>query len=121
VLVEDEADLRAHAREALREIGCRVIEAGDGPSGLNALRDALRPDAGGIDMLVSDVGLPGGLNGRQLADAARAMLPALPVLLMTGYTGSLDATLPPGMAYLRKPFSLDSLVAGIRSMIGSFA
>jgi PAS domain S-box-containing protein len=121
VLVEDEADLRAQACAALRECGCRVIEAADGPSGLNALRDALRLEADGIDMLVSDVGLPGGLNGRQLADAARALLPTLPVLLMTGYTGSLDATLPPGMAYLQKPFSLKNLVAAIETTIGGFA
>ncbi len=117
LLVEDEADLRAHGAEALRDIGCRVIEAADGPGALNALRDALRHDGGGVDMLVSDIGLPGGLNGRQLADVARDMLPDLPVLLVTGYSNNLDApTLPPGMAYLEKPFALETLTARVRAM-----
>ncbi len=117
LLVEDEVDLRAHGAEALRDIGCRVIEASDGPGALNALRDALRHDGGGVDMLVSDIGLPGGLNGRQLADVARDMLPDLPVLLVTGYSKSLDApTLPPGMAYLEKPFTLEMLTERVRKM-----
>jgi PAS domain S-box-containing protein len=118
LLVEDEADLRAHGAEALRDIGCRVIEAGDGSSALNALRDALRHDGGGIDMLVSDIGLPGGLNGHQLADAARDMLPDLPILLVTGYTAAMDSPgLPSGMAYLPKPFTLEALTTRVRAML----
>jgi len=118
LLVEDEPDLRAHSAEALRDIGCRVIEATDGPSALNALRDALRHDGGGIEMLVCDIGLPGGLNGHQLADAARDMQPDLPVLLVTGYNGGLGTTtLPPGMAFLPKPFALEVLAAHVRSML----
>jgi PAS domain S-box-containing protein len=118
LLVDDELDLRAHSAEALRDIGCRVIEAADGPSALNALRDALRHDGGGIDMLVSDIGLPGGLTGRQLADAARDMLPDLPVLLVTGYTSDIDPPTPaPGMEYLEKPFALEALTARVRGML----
>jgi PAS domain S-box-containing protein len=118
LLVDDEPDLRAHSAEALRDIGCRVVEAGDGPSALNALRDALRHDGGGIDMLVSDIGLPGGLTGRQLADVARDMLPDLPVLLVTGYTGDENPPeLSPGMAYLEKPFALEALTASVRALL----
>jgi CheY-like chemotaxis protein len=118
LLVEDEPDLRAHGAEALRDIGCRVIEAADGPAALNALRDALRHDGGGIEMLVSDIGLPGGLNGQQLADAARDMLPELPVLLVTGYSGDLENPgVAPGIAFLQKPFALEVLAARVRAML----
>jgi CheY-like chemotaxis protein len=118
LLVDDETDLRAHSAEALREIGCRVVEACDGPTALNALRDALLHDGGGIDMLVSDIGLPGGLTGRQLADIARDMLPDLPVLLVTGYTGEADPpALAPGMTYLKKPFTLEAFTTRIKAML----
>jgi PAS domain S-box-containing protein len=118
LLVEDEPDLRAHSAEALRDIGCRVIEAADGPAALNALRDALRHDGAGIEMLVSDIGLPGGLNGQQLADAARDMLPDLPVLLVTGYSGDLEnPAVPAGVAYLQKPFALEVLAERVRAML----
>jgi CheY-like chemotaxis protein len=61
-------------------------------------------------LLVADVGLPGGLNGRQLADAARELRAGLPVLLITGYAGgSLGQSLPAGMQLLRKPFSWQQL------------
>jgi DNA-binding response OmpR family regulator len=111
LLVEDEADIRGFVAEALRERGCRVFAEPDGPTGLNALRALLAGE--GVDMLVADVGLPGGLNGRQLADAARALSPDLPVLLITGYPGPAaepGATLPPGMQILNKPFELQSLM-----------
>ncbi len=76
---------------------------------------------GKTDILVTDVGLPGGLNGRQLADAAREMLPDLPVVLVTGYAG--DAIAIPGLAdnmiLLRKPFELDALVRMVLEMAPS--
>jgi CheY-like chemotaxis protein len=118
LLVDDEDDLRAHSAEALRDIGCRVVEAADGPSALNALRDAMRHDGGGIDLLVSDIGLPGGLTGRQLVDVARDMLPDLPVILVTGYNGDIDPpTMAPGMEYLEKPFALETLTARVQGML----
>ena len=69
--------------------------------------------------MVTDVGLPGGLNGRQLADMVRERLPALPVLFITGYAGSaLNEHLAPGMAVIGKPFALDALAGRVRAMLG---
>ena len=66
---------------------------------------------------MADVGLPGGLNGRQLADAARELHPGLPVLLITGYAGTaLAAALPAGMSILTKPFSWQQLAAGVEAI-----
>ena len=87
LLVEDEAEIRRFAAEALRDRGCTVIEAENGIAGLNLLRALIGASHGSIDVLVADVGLPGGLNGRQLADAARDLAPELPVLLITGLRG----------------------------------
>ena len=121
LLVEDEVAVRDFAAEALRHLGYRVIEATDGPSGLRSLRALLDGEAGGgVDLLVTDIGLPGGLNGRQLADAASDMAPALPILLITGYAG--DAmnerdNLAPGMEMLVKPFELDALTERVRTII----
>ncbi|MDB5416222.1 MAG: domain S-box protein, partial [Rubritepida sp.] len=112
LLVEDEPAVRALAAEALRELGLTVLEAEDGPSGLAILAGTTR-----VDLLVTDVGLPG-LNGRQLADAARERRPTLPVLFITGYAGgALDDGLPSGMAAIAKPFSLDLLATRVASML----
>jgi PAS domain S-box-containing protein len=122
LLVEDEADLRHLTAEALRDSGCTVLEARDGPTGLNVLRSALSNGDANIDILVSDVGLPGGLNGRQLADAARAISPGLPVLLITGYAGEALATGFPQddhIELLSKPFSLDALAARVEAILSS--
>ncbi len=112
LVVEDEAMIRAMVVETLREQGHVVLEAADGPGGLQALNSVVH-----VDLLVTDVGLPG-MNGRQLADAARLDRPDLPVLLITGYAGAaLDAQLAPGMQVLTKPFALDTLAAKTRSMV----
>ena len=72
-----------------------------------------------LDVLVTDVGLPGGLNGRQVADAVRAVLPGLPVLFTTGYAGNAFARcLAPGMEGMGKPFTLDALAVRVRRMAG---
>ena len=75
-----------------------------------------------MDLLLTDVGLPG-LNGRQLADAARELVPSLPVLLITGYAGPAlqDWQLAPGMEVVAKPFKLDALVARVAGMLGQGA
>ena len=99
----------------LSDLGYAALEAEDGPAGLRMLERGSR-----VDLLVTDVGLPGGMNGRQMADAARALRPSIKVLFITGYAenaavgnGHLDL----GMAVLTKPFSMYHLAAKIRSLI----
>ncbi|HJS84162.1 MAG TPA: response regulator [Acetobacteraceae bacterium] len=112
LVVEDEAPVRALVAEVLREQGHRVLEAVDGPAGLRLLLSESP-----LDLLVTDVGLPG-LNGRQLADAARERRPGLPVLFITGYAGHvLEGQLAPGMQVIGKPFALDTLTGKIGAML----
>jgi len=114
LVVEDELVVRDLIVEVLQELGYRVLQAVDGPTGLRVLQKSER-----IDLLVTDVGLPG-LNGRQLADQARENRPALKVLFITGYAetvASASGFLDPGMAMITKPFPMDTLVARIQGMI----
>lgn len=114
LVVEDEANVREMVCESLAELGMRVLAAGDGDAGLEQLRGAAS-----LDLLVTDVGLPG-LNGRQLADAARAIHPGLKVLLMTGYAESAargSGFLDSGMALIVKPFALDVLAERVQRML----
>ena len=114
LVVEDEPLVRNLIVDALSALGYRVIEAVDGPSGLAILQSA-RP----VDLLVSDIGLPG-VNGRQMADAARLTRPALKVLFMTGYAESAsfaDGFLDNGMQLITKPFPLDQLATRVRQII----
>ncbi len=116
LVVEDEPTVRMLLVDILHDLGLAAIEAADGEAGLGALRSGAR-----VDLLVTDVGLPGGLNGRQLADAARLARPGLPVLLITGYaeTAVLSAGgLGPGMEVLTKPFGVDAMSDRIRRMVG---
>ncbi len=105
LVVEDEADVRAMIVGLLQDLGCQVLQAADGSAGLRIIQTGQQ-----VDLLVTDVGLPG-LNGRQLADAARERRPDLPILLITGYAGRAleDTALEPGMEVMRKPFALDAL------------
>jgi PAS domain S-box-containing protein len=116
LVVDDESDVRSVIVEVLKDLGCIVTEASDGPGGLVALRTAWAGTR--FDMLVSDVGLPG-LTGRQLAEAAREMDAALPILLVTGYgeAALLDADRPSGVELLRKPFAIDAFAARIIAML----
>jgi CheY-like chemotaxis protein len=113
LVVEDEPTVRGQIAEALRDLGCTVIEANDGPGGLLVAQSDER-----LDLMVTDIGLPG-LNGRQLADAARTTRPAMPVLLITGYAGTAldDMALPPGVEVISKPFVLDALTARVCAML----
>ena len=116
LVVEDEEAVRELVTSLLDELGYRVVEAGDGPSGLAILQSSLP-----IDLLITDVGLPG-LNGRQIADAARALRPALKVLFMTGYAASMPLasdSLASGMELIAKPFTLDALAARVQEMLRS--
>ena len=113
LLVDDEDSVRAVVAEHLREFGYTVLEVADGAAALRQLRLGAR-----VDVLVTDVGLPGGLNGRQVADAARERRPDLPVLFITGYAdGALDSQLAPGMEVIGKPFALDALATRVRTML----
>jgi PAS domain S-box-containing protein len=114
LVVEDEPVVRAVILEMLADQGYRTLEAVDGPSGLRILRNHER-----IDLLVTDVGLPG-MNGRQLADQARETRPDLKILFITGYAESVaisNGFLQPGMEMITKPFDLDVLSRRIRAMI----
>jgi hypothetical protein len=114
LVVEDEPVVRGVILEMLGEQGYRSLQAVDGPSGLKILRSDAR-----IDLLVTDVGLPG-INGRQLADQAREMRPDLRILFITGYAESVamsEGFLQPGMEMITKPFDLDHLAQRIRAMI----
>lgn len=114
LVVEDEAVVRGLIVEVLGELGYRAIEAPDGPKGLEILQSDRR-----IDLLVTDIGLPG-LNGRQVADAARVLRPDLKVLFMTGYAENAalaSGFLEPGMAMITKPFAMDVLANRIREIV----
>ena len=114
LVVEDEPVVRGVILEMLGEQGYRTLEAVDGPSGLRILRTNER-----IDLLVTDVGLPG-MNGRQVADQARETRPELKILFITGYAESVaisNGFLQPGMEMITKPYDLDHLAQRIRAMI----
>ena len=116
LVVEDEPVVRGVILEMLAEQGYRTHEAVDGPSGLRILRSEER-----IDLLVTDVGLPG-MNGRQLADQARESRPGLKILFITGYAESVamsDGFLQPGMEMITKPFDLGNLSRCVRAMVSS--
>jgi signal transduction histidine kinase/CheY-like chemotaxis protein len=113
LVVEDQEYLRLQIVEALLEVGCIVLQAKDGAEGLNALGSETT-----LDLMITDIGLPG-LNGRQLADAARAIHPNLPVLLITGFAGKAldDTALPANMEILRKPFKLEEMTARVLAVL----
>ena len=115
LVVDDDATVRMLITDVLSELGYATIEAADGPSGLRALESESK-----IDLLVTDVGLPG-LNGRQLADAARARRQGLKVLFVTGYAENAvidHGHLEPGMHVLTKPFTLESLGSTVSELLG---
>ena len=115
LIVDDEPTVRMLVTEVLNDLGYTSIEAVDARAGLLVLQSDVR-----IDLLVTDVGLPGGMNGRQMADAARVKRPDLKVLFITGYAENAligNGQLEPGMAVLTKPFSVDALGVRIREMI----
>jgi PAS domain S-box-containing protein len=115
LVVEDEADVRSSAVDMLRELGYRVIEAPDGSGGLRQL-DAHRE----INLLFTDVGLPGGMNGRQLADEAQRRRAGLKVLFMSGYARNAivhHGRLDPGVELIVKPFTYAGLAAKVRRVL----
>jgi len=117
LVIDDEPLVRMLVVDVLEELGYTAIEAGDGPSGMKIIQSDAR-----IDLLVTDVGLPNGMNGRQVADAARVLRPGLKILFVTGYAekavlnhGHLDA----GMQVLTKPFNMDDLARRITTIVSN--
>ncbi|MDJ0387007.1 PAS domain S-box protein [Roseomonas sp. E05] len=111
LIVDDEPVIRILMAEALREVGHTVLEAQDGAAAQLILEGDAR-----VDLLLTDVGLPGGMNGRQLADAARVRRPELKVVFITGFAEKAavgSATLDPGMEVMTKPFTMRDLAAKI--------
>ncbi|WP_200945953.1 PAS domain S-box protein [Methylobacterium sp. Leaf466] len=117
LIVDDEPSVRMLVTEVLEDLGYTAIEAADGVAGLTVLESDVR-----IDLLVTDVGLPGGMNGRQMADAARVRRRDLKVLFITGYAEKAilgDGHLAPGMEVLTKPFPIEALASRIKDLIAS--
>ena len=115
LVVEDDEDVRAYTTEALRELGYRVIEAPDGPAALGILERQ-----SDVRLLFTDVGLPGGMNGRDLADAARRLRPNLPILFTTGYARNAivhGGRLDPDVQLIGKPFTFQALAAKVREIL----
>jgi CheY-like chemotaxis protein len=114
LVVEDDAQVRMLILEVLRDLKYRALEASSPEQALAAI-----DSHGRIDLMISDVGLPG-LNGRQLAEIARKRKPDLKILFITGYAaqaGIRGEFLDAGMDMMMKPFALDALTEKIREMI----
>jgi len=113
LLVEDDADVRMVARDVLEASGYQVWEASDGLEALNIWK----ANAPQIDLLLTDIIMPGGLNGQELADRLRGERPGLKVILMSGYSPDRFGTIQMYNRILSKPFSLESLTKAVRSCL----
>ncbi len=115
LVVDDEPSIRMLIAEVLEELGYEPVEASDGKAALKILETPRR-----LDLLITDVGLPGGMNGRQLADAALRLRPELKVLFITGYAEQsviADARQRPGVHVVTKPFAMEALANRIKEII----
>lgn len=115
LVVDDEPTVRLLVTEVVADCGYHVIEAADGPTALKILRSSVE-----IDLLITDVGLPGGMTGRQVAEAAKSGRPELKILFITGFADNaaiggdhVDVATP----MLTKPFSVEALVEKIRQLL----
>ena len=116
LICEDDEDVRAYSAEVLRELGYRVIEAADGETTLRLLAS----ENGRVDLLFTDIVLPGGMTGAVVAERARAAQPGLKVLFTTGYARNAivhHGRLDPGVELLSKPFAYADLAARIRDLL----
>lgn len=115
LVVEDDDDVRAQSVESLRELGYRVLESHDGPSALRLLERQQR-----VDLLFTDVVLPGGMTGAQIAAKAKAVRPDLKVLFTTGYARNAiihHGRLDKGVELITKPFTFAELAAKVRDVL----
>jgi PAS domain S-box-containing protein len=115
LVVEDEDDVRAQTCDMLRELGYRTLDAGTGADGLRVLQ--AHPE---VRMLFTDVGLPGGMNGRQLADEAKSRHSGLKVLFTTGYARDAivhGGRVDPDVQLITKPFTYVALASRIRDIL----
>ncbi|RMS94596.1 Sensory box sensor histidine kinase/response regulator [Pseudomonas coronafaciens pv. oryzae] len=117
LIVDDEPTVRMLLTDSLGDLGYTLIEAADSLAGLKMLRSDVH-----IDLLITDVGLPGGMNGRQMADAGREVRPQLKTLFITGYAENAaigDEQLGPGMRVLTKPFAIDALTSRVQELMNA--
>ena len=115
LLVEDDEGVRQVAESMLTELGCSVVTADDGPEALRLLERAPQ-----VDLLFTDVVMPGGMSGVELAQTARQTRPDLKVLLSTGYAGErLDEAANQGWSVLRKPYQAEELSQAVKQALAS--
>jgi signal transduction histidine kinase len=115
LLVEDNEGVREYAREVLQELGYKIIEAGNAADATRLVADGAR-----IDLLFTDVVLPGGVSGRELSDRLLKLRPNLLVLFTTGYTRNAivhHGRLDPGVHLLNKPYTQQDLVRKVRELL----
>jgi PAS domain S-box-containing protein len=115
LVIDDEPTVRMLVTDSLGDLGIACVEAGDGAAGLKILESGAA-----IDLLITDVGLPGGLNGRQVAEAARALRPDLSILFITGYAENAvlnHGHVEHGMEVLTKPFAIEDLANRVDRML----
>jgi len=115
LVVDDEPSVRMLIVEVLEELGYLAIEAGEGPAALKLLQSVPR-----VDLLITDLALPGGVDGRELADRARTLKSGIRVLFITGYAENAvisNGQLEPGVQLLHKPFSIQVLASRIKDIL----
>ncbi|HEY2403248.1 MAG TPA: ATP-binding protein [Steroidobacteraceae bacterium] len=115
LVVEDDDNVRTYSVDALRDLGYRVIEAPDGPSAIRLL-ETNTP----VDLLFTDVVLPGGMTGAQVAAQAHELRPGLKVLFTTGYARNAifhHGRLDKGVQLITKPYSFNDLAAKVRDVL----
>jgi PAS domain S-box-containing protein len=114
LVVEDDPDVRAYSSAALQELGYRVIEAADGPCAIRVLEQQR------VDLVFTDVVLPGGMTGANVYAKATALWPGIKVLFTTGYARNAivhHGRLDPGLHLITKPFTFDDLAAKVRDVL----
>jgi CheY-like chemotaxis protein len=115
LVIDDEPLVRMLITDVLRDLGYAAIEAVDGPSGLKILRSAVR-----IDLLITDIGLQGEMDGGQVAEMARKLRPDLKVLFVTGFAENAalsQGRINAGMSVLTKPFAMETLAARVKGLL----